>query len=205
MTAVESPARADLDLLLQTLADSGPEPAAEDLLQALEALHRLRDRLADWEPALIEGARRSGVSWGRLAPALGVTSRQAAERRYLRLRPHDDEELTREQRVLAARDQRAGDRAVAAWARAHAAELRQIAGRVSAVRGLSGRARTTTHELVTALTDDDPVMLIAPLARMRVHLTEGHADLAAEVHRVEQRVEALREETQARRGARGRG
>lgn len=200
---MDSDSRTDLDLLLRVLDGSGPEPAADDLLRALEAVHRFRDRLAQWEPALIKAARESGLSWAALAPAVGVTSRQAAERRYLRLRPHDDTDLTGEQRVLAARDSRAADRAVASWARAHAGELRQIAGQASALGGLSTRARKAARELASALTGDDPATLIGPLGRMRAHLTEGHAELAAEVDRVERRVEALRAETQARRDARG--
>src|ERR1700743_2923826 len=55
------------------------------LLQALVMLRDLRAELSAWEPELITAAREAGVSWALLAPALGVTSRQAAERGYLRL------------------------------------------------------------------------------------------------------------------------
>ncbi|WP_130445308.1 hypothetical protein [Kribbella rubisoli] len=48
----------------------------------------MREWLAAWEPLLIGAAREQGVSWAELAPALGVASRQAAERRHLRLNPH---------------------------------------------------------------------------------------------------------------------
>jgi hypothetical protein len=108
------------------------DPDADDVLVALAALHELLDDLRTWEPLLIEAARAQGVSWSALAPVLGVTSRQAAERRYLRMRPHRDSTLTGEQRVQDTRDSRIGERAVAEWARDHAAELRELAARVSA-------------------------------------------------------------------------
>jgi hypothetical protein len=115
--------------------------APADLVAALTALRHLRQEMADWEPELITAARDQNVSWATLAPALGVTSRQAAERRYLRLRPAATGEQTGEDRVRAERDKRAGDRAVAAWARANAAVLRQLAGQISALRGLPERAQ----------------------------------------------------------------
>ncbi|MFJ1828695.1 type III effector protein, partial [Streptomyces sp. NPDC088178] len=87
--------------------------------EALDALRLLRDvcrRLAVWEPALIEAARGAGASWADIAHPLGVSSRQAAERRYLRLcTGHLG--TTGEQRIQAVRDRRAADRAVSTWAR----------------------------------------------------------------------------------------
>src|SRR4051812_4020457 len=55
-------------------------------LTALTALRHLRDHLDGWEPQLVAAARADGASWAELAPAMGVASRQAAERRYLRIR-----------------------------------------------------------------------------------------------------------------------
>src|SRR3954454_3421946 len=107
----------------------------EQLLAALAVLRLLREELAAWEPELITAARAAGASWVALAPALGVASRQAAERRYLRLRPSDTGEATGEARVRAERDRRAGDRAVAGWARENSATLRELAGQVSAATG----------------------------------------------------------------------
>jgi hypothetical protein len=88
--------------------------SSADVLAALAKLRAVQDRLAAWEPMLIGAARDRGVSWAAIAPGLGVASRQAAERRYLRLNPHttDQEGMTGEQRVQAARDRRAGQRAV---------------------------------------------------------------------------------------------
>lgn len=174
-----------------------------DPLDALAALRELRGLLDAWEPALIEGARAGGASWAALAPALGVGTRQAAERRYLRLRPREDDRLTREERVRAARDQRAGDRAVAAWARDNASELRQVAGRASAARGLSSGGRRRARTLATSLTGDDPAALIAPLAELHGDLVGGDADLAEAVDAIGRRVRRVRRDVQRRRDAAG--
>lgn len=175
----------------------------DDTLEALAALHEVRSQLLAWEPQLIEAAREKGVSWARLAPVLGVTSRQAAERRYLRLRPGDDDALTREERVQATRDERAGDRAVAAWAREHASELRQIAGQVSGLAGLSSSGRRRARTLASSLTGDDPAALLDPLADMHGDLVGEHGGLAARVDEVGRRVRRVRRETQLRRDSAG--
>jgi hypothetical protein len=108
--------------------------SSAQFLAALASLRELRAQIAAWEPDLIDAARSRGASWTELAPALGVASRQAAERRYLRLRPSPDDQVsTGDQRVQAERDRRAGQRAVAHWARDHAADLRQLAGQISAL------------------------------------------------------------------------
>lgn len=78
------------------------------MLASLLLLREVREQLAGWETSLIETAREAGASWADLASPLGVASRQAAERRYLRLRPGADG-TTGEQRVKATRDRRAAD------------------------------------------------------------------------------------------------
>ncbi|HET8641929.1 MAG TPA: HSP18 transcriptional regulator, partial [Pseudonocardiaceae bacterium] len=123
-----------------------------DLLTALAELHRLRDLLTAFEPELIGAARDHGVSWAALAEVLGVASRQAAERRYLRLRPAEPAQpsasratgqpaSTGDERVRAVRDRRAADRAVSEWARRNSAMLRQLAGNVSSLDDLATPAR----------------------------------------------------------------
>ena len=179
----------------------GAAATVDEAIAALVALHELRERLSAWEPRIIEAARAAGASWATLAPALGVTSRQAAERRYLRLRPGADDGLTREQRVQAARDERAGDRAVSAWARENASELRQIAGQVSALSGLSSTGRRDARTLASSLTGDDPATLIEPLTEMHAHLVDDHAQLADRVDAVGRKVSRVRRETQRRRDA----
>jgi hypothetical protein len=137
---MQTPASAAIAAVEQTvrqlapLADAPVAPGtgavnSVDVLAALAELRVVQGRLAAWEPLLIGAARDRGVSWAAIAPALGVASRQAAERRYLRLNPHatDQESMTGEQRVQAARDRRAGDRAVTQWARDNAARLRRLA------------------------------------------------------------------------------
>ncbi len=193
-----------LEAVRRTPEAAGDETAAATAtLEALAALHDLREQLLAWEPALIETARETGVSWARLAPVLGVTSRQAAERRYLRLRPGQDDRLTREQRVRATRDERAGERAVAAWARQNASELRQIAGQASAATGLSSAGLRQARTLAGSLTGDDPSSLIEPLADMHEHLVEDHSRLAAQVDAVGQKVQRVRRNTQRLREAGG--
>ncbi|WP_222853560.1 hypothetical protein [Fodinicola acaciae] len=162
--------------------------SAEQVLSALVLLRRLRSQLAEWEPHLIAAARELGTSWADLAPALGVASRQAAERRYLRLRPGAGD--TGEQRVVAQRDLRAGDRAVSAWARENAAQLRTLAGQVGAAGVLS-----VSH----ALGDDDPTTLLHPLAAARAQLGASHPDLARQIDEISERTHQIRRDTQARR------
>src|SRR5688572_23831975 len=86
----------------------GPGASSEQALAALLLLRQLRDQLAGWETGLVETAREAGASWAELAGPLGVASRQAAERRYLRLRPGAPG-TTGEQRVQATRERRAAD------------------------------------------------------------------------------------------------
>ncbi|RSM40753.1 DUF3156 domain-containing protein [Amycolatopsis balhimycina DSM 5908] len=149
----------------------------DQLLTALSGLRLLREELAGWEPELITAARAAGASWVALAPALGVASRQAAERRYLRLQPSHTGERTGEARVDAERDRRAGDRAVADWARRNSAILRQLAGRVSALDGLGPAA----DRIGAALGDDDPARLLPPLAAAQPHLTGALAEQLGEI------------------------
>ncbi len=176
------PAARALALVQDVLADSGAP--AEKVVAALEVLRNLRAELAEWEPELIAAARAAGASWVELAPALGVASRQAAERRYLRLRPSASGEPTREGRVRAERDRRAGDRAVANWARENSASLRELAGQVSAATGAG--------EVRDALAHDDPAALLTPLATAHANLGDDHAPLAARIQSITRHAEHLR-------------
>lgn len=164
------------------------------LLAALTGLHELRAALAAWEPELITAARAAGVSWAALAPALGVTSRQAAERRYLRLQPSATGETTGEGRIDAQRDRRAGDRAVSDWARRNAAVLRQLAAHVTAADGMTAAGRRAAAGVAKALADDDAATLLGPLAATHRHLTAGHADLAGRVGEVGEQTGRIRDE-----------
>ncbi|MER7236266.1 type III effector protein [Streptomyces olivaceus] len=156
----------------------GAAPAPEQALASLMLLRQVRERLAGWETGLIETARDTGASWADLAHPLGVASRQAAERRYLRGRP-GPAGTTGEQRVTATRQARAADRNTATWARRNAADLRRLAGQITALTDLPPAARRPLDELHAALAHNDPADLIAPLAATRPHLAATHPDLAA--------------------------
>ncbi|MFD9904122.1 type III effector protein [Streptomyces sp. NPDC059063] len=155
-----------------------PGPGPEQALASLMLLRQVREQLAGWETGLIETARDAGASWADLAHPLGVASRQAAERRYLRGRP-GPAGTTGEERVTATRRARAADRTAAAWARRNAADLRRLAGQITALTDLPPAARRPLSELHAALAHDDPADLIAPLAAARPHLAAAHPDLAA--------------------------
>ncbi len=173
--------------------------APAELLAALTVLRHLRDELAAWEPRLITAARRLGVSWAGLAPALGVTSRQAAERRYLRLRPSATGEQTGEERVRAERTKRAGDRAVAEWARENSGTLRRLAGQIGAIEGLPEPAQERIDMVNEALAHNDPARLLSPLADAHSHLRDTHTELADQVRSVTQHTERLRRDVHERR------
>ncbi|RSD11887.1 HSP18 transcriptional regulator [Amycolatopsis eburnea] len=173
--------------------------APDDVLGALTRLRALRDQLGSWEPELIAAARAGGVSWAALAPALGVASRQAAERRFLRLRPAPDGELTGEARVAAERGRRAGDRAVAEWARRNSAVLRQLAAQAIAARGLGDAGQASAARLGAALGEDDVTGLLPPLAEIRTHLERDHGPLAQRVGEIGEHAERLRRAAVERR------
>ncbi|MFD7233208.1 type III effector protein [Streptomyces sp. NPDC059881] len=157
-----------------------PGPGPEQALASLMLLRQVREQLAGWETGLIETARDAGASWADLAHPLGVASRQAAERRYLRGRP-GPAGTTGEQRVQATRQARATDRTTATWARRNAADLRRLAGQITALTDLPPAARRPLSELHAALAHDDPADLIAPLTAARPHLAAAHPDLAAQL------------------------
>ncbi|MEW1922944.1 type III effector protein [Streptomyces sp. NPDC088360] len=176
---------------------AGPRPedgqaSADQALAALLLLRELRDQLAGWEPSLIDAARTAGSSWADLAHPLGVASRQAAERRYLRVRPGKPG-TTGEERVQATRSRRAADRTVTAWARSNAAELRQLAGQITALSDLPARARAPLARLTEALADNDAARLITPLADTHTHLKSSHPDLAARIDAITHDTDRLRQ------------
>ncbi|WP_404199794.1 type III effector protein [Streptomyces tauricus] len=186
----------------ETSSEDG-QVAADQALAALVLLRELREQLAGWEPGLIEAARAAGSSWAELAQPLGVASRQAAERRYLRVRPGTSGS-TGEQRVQATRDHRAADRSVSAWARTNAAELRQLAGQITALTDLPAQAHTPLARLADALAADDATHLIGPLTETHTHLEASHPDLAARVDSISHHTDRLRQSRGGRGGLGGR-
>ncbi|MFC0624617.1 hypothetical protein [Kribbella deserti] len=176
-----------------------------ELLTGLTDLRGLLQEIARWEPLLISAARDRGASWAEIAPALGLASRQAAERRFLRLEDQGgDSSLTGDQRVQATRDRRAGDRAVADWARDNSATLRGLAGQITALAGLDPATQASVDRVRAALGENDSAALIAPLADVTPHLAASHpalADqltaLAADTAEVRQQPSTTRQSNQA--------
>ncbi len=167
-------------------------PTVDELVAALGSVHALRDEIAAWEPELVRAARLQGATWESLAPALGVASRQAAERRFLRLEPSSGGEQTAEDRVRATRARRAGDRAVVGWARDNAGLLRQLAVQVGAVTGLPAAGRRQAARVRAALNEDDPSALLDPLSGARAHLQTDHANLADQIGGLTERTRRVR-------------
>jgi hypothetical protein len=163
--------------------------SSTQVLAALVLLRELRAELTDWEPRLIAAARELGTSWAELAPALGVASRQAAERRYLRLRPSDLDGATGDERVQAERDRRAGDRAISQWARDNSASLRSLAGHV-------GEMDPAVRQ---ALSGDDAAELLSPLAQAHDHVRATDPALADRIAAVTAQTDQVRRDTQNRR------
>jgi hypothetical protein len=182
-------------------AGARPGPRATALLDALALLRWAQGELSALEPALITAARGAGASWQALAPALGVASRQAAERRYLRLIPATAEQSgsTRDQRVRAVRGRRAAVRAVAQWANDNTADLRQLAGQVTALTDLGPTAHADIARLHRALADDDAADLPTLLADAHRHLDQ-HPDLAARIDTVTAHADRIRRDSDQRRG-----
>ncbi|MFI6642531.1 type III effector protein [Streptomyces sp. NPDC050504] len=166
---------------------AGPGP--EQALASLMLLRQVREQLAGWETGLIETAREAGASWADLAGPLGVASRQAAERRYLRGR-RGAVGTTGEQRVTATRRARAAERAAATWARANAADLRRLAGQIAALAHLAPEARPAQAALHAALGATDVAELLSPLTGMRPYLDTRHTDLAASLDALDGRLTA---------------
>lgn len=174
-------------------AVEGDDVGVGQVLTALVLLRRLREELAAWEPQLIASARAMGTSWAELAPALGLASRQAAERRYLRLRPSEGDD-TAEGRVRAERDRRAADRAVGRWARENAGSLRSLAGQVGRVDVVVRRA----------LEVDDVVALVAPLVESLGRVRVEDPELAREIQALSDRAAEVRRDTQVLRDSQSR-
>ncbi|GAA2687034.1 MULTISPECIES: hypothetical protein [Actinosynnema] len=164
---------------------------ATRVLDALVSLRELREELAQWEPELIAAARDAGISWAELALALGLASRQAAERRYLRLREAGPDS-TAEGRVRAERDRRASERAVAKWARTNSVELRDLASQAGQFD------MVVRHALITY---DDTAELLPPLLAAQEAVRDQDPTLATEIQRMEELSEEVRREVQAARDA----
>ena len=164
----------------QPTVERSPVNGAE-LLDALVLLRWAHSELASLEPVLIAAARAAGVSWQALAPALGVASRQAAERRYLRSvsAPTDQSGDTRDDRVQA--------------------ERRRLAGQITALTDLGEAATGDLAQLHQALGDADATALPDLLAAAHQHLPD-HPDLAAQIDTITTRTNQIRRQPPRRSG-----
>ncbi|MFB6612649.1 HSP18 transcriptional regulator [Streptomyces sp. NPDC085524] len=197
--ALKDAARHPVAAATPALTTPDPDPGPHTALAALTALREIREQLAGWESGLIETARGRGASWADLAAPLGVASRQAAERRYLRLRP-GTAGSTGEQRVQATRDSRAAERTVTTWARDNAADLRRLAGQVTSLAGLPATAQSAVGDLNTALADNDAARLVQPLTDSRPHLQRPEdAELADRIDAMTRHTEQLRQDSHDQR------
>ncbi|MEV6634265.1 hypothetical protein AB0M54_26290 [Actinoplanes sp. NPDC051470] len=191
------------------LADIGPAGMSSgevagvgpaEVLDALVVLRRAQNELAALEPELVAAARAAGVSWQELAPALGVGSRQAAERRFLRSLPAASE-TRQDDRVRAERDRRAGQRAVDRWANEHTVDLRRLAAQVTALTDLGAAAAPHVDRLHEALGATDATDLPHLLTEAVRHL-DAHPDLATRIDEMSADTDRVREETQRHRDSR---
>ncbi|MFI0898114.1 hypothetical protein [Streptomyces sp. NPDC020983] len=198
LSAIEDAVRGAQDPAGHRDGEPGPEP--QQAMAALLLLRELRTQLAGWEAGIVETARAAGATWADLAPSMGVASRQAAENRYLRLRPSPSGRAdTGAARVKAVRDRRAAERSVSLWARDHAADLRVLAAQVAALADLPREADTAMAALHSALGATDAAALIGPLSTVRAHLGAGHTELAARVDALTAHTDRLREASKHRR------
>jgi hypothetical protein len=128
-----------------------------------------------------------------------VASRQAAERRYLRSTsaPTDQPGATRDARVQAERDRRAARRAVTRWANDHTADLRRLAGQITALTDLDTAATAAISRLQVALGDPDASALPALLAATQPHLAH-HRELAAQIDTVTAHTDQIRRQPSPR-------
>lgn len=131
--------------------------------------------------------RSSPVSW---RPKAASTARSDSSARACAYAP----EILgpRASNGQATRDRRAADRTVTAWARANAADLRQLIGQITALTDLPAAARAPLTELTTALADNDAAALVGPLTATHAYLAPRHPDLAARVDDVARHTGRLR-------------
>ncbi|MEU3218669.1 hypothetical protein [Streptomyces sp. NPDC006971] len=111
-----------------------PEVPAEDVLAALTQMEEARANLDALERDLIRAARSRSASWQKIADALGMANRQAAEAKATRLE-RAKESHRGDRDVRAQRRDRARRRTVEAWCREHEARIKAVGGRLVDVAG----------------------------------------------------------------------
>ncbi|SEE60518.1 hypothetical protein [Streptomyces sp. TLI_105] len=142
----------EYDQLIDRARRLDPAIDETEVLDGLLVVRQLRNKLLLDERRLIQAARARRVTWSRIATALELKSRQAAERRYLQLREDFDDyahdNLTQAERVEFARTRRHRT-AEYSWAIKHQEPIIRLAAQLSAVPDLQERA-DRSHEAHTA-------------------------------------------------------
>ncbi|MFE9406858.1 hypothetical protein ACFYNY_34685 [Streptomyces sp. NPDC006530] len=100
-----------------------PDVPVEDLLAALTLVEDARARLDALEQDLIRGARNRAASWQKVADALGMANRQAAEARSTRLE-RAAQSHSRDRDVPTQRRNRARQRTLETWCHTHDTRIR---------------------------------------------------------------------------------
>nr|WP_233109093.1 hypothetical protein [Streptomyces sp. 14R-10] len=111
-----------------------PEVPAEDVLAALTQMEEARANLDALEHDLIRAARSRSASWQKIADALGMTNRQAAEAKATRLE-RAAESHRGDRDVRTQRRDRAQRRTTEVWCREHEARIKAVSGRLVDVAG----------------------------------------------------------------------
>lgn len=86
-----------------------------------------------------------------------------------------------------------------AWARDNAADLRRLAGQITALTDLPEEAASAVGDLNRALADHDAARLIQPLADARPHLRPQDADLAERIAALTRHTDRIRQNTHDQR------
>lgn len=152
-------------------------------------LREVREQLADWATGLIEAARDAGASWADLAQPLGVASRQAAERRYLCLRPDPaNRRRTRQSHPRPPRRQPHRGR----LGRNNAADLRRLADQITTLTTSPPTPTPPSSTSTRPSPTTAPPTSSPPLAATAPHLQHNHPDLATRIETLTRHAEQLR-------------
>lgn len=153
--------------------EEAPEVLADDVLAALTMMDDARARLDALERDLLRAARSRDASWATVAGALGLSTRQSAESRALRLERSQNGSDGRD--VAAQRADRARQRNTDAWLAAHEERIRTVCSQIidatPAWPHLTGNPLARVHRLAATLASGaGPAHLADRLAELRVEI-----------------------------------
>ncbi|MFF2945516.1 hypothetical protein ACFVSQ_37340 [Streptomyces niveus] len=145
----------------------------DDVLAALTMMDHARARLDALEHDLLRAARSRDASWTTVAGALGLSTRQSAESRALRLERAQKASDGRD--VAAQRADRARQRNADAWLAAHEKRIRTVCSQIidttPAWPHLMSNPLARVHQLAATLASGaGPAHLADQLAELRVEI-----------------------------------